>query len=161
MNSDDDIRVAYQVAARLITYEGSLAWRTTSIFIQFATLLIAGASFPSLVGSLDPRLVASLGLLFSSAGFTASAMWWSMVLRSRRYYEYWILRAGELETLMDPRIRTFRDGLSFSKGNELKVGGSNIKFETIERIRMKSNISLFYGIFILAFLILGALNLYR
>ncbi|HKQ99937.1 MAG TPA: hypothetical protein VJT09_04650 [Pyrinomonadaceae bacterium] len=157
----EDIRAAYQSSVQLIVYEGGLSWHTTSVFIHFATLLIAGAVFPAFLGSVNQRLIAVVGLIFSVAGFAASIMWWSMVARNRRYYEFWFYSARELEKMMHSEIQTFQRGFEFSRGNEVSVANIIMKFKFIERIRMKSNLNLFYGLFTLIFVLLGIINVYR
>ena len=159
--SPEDIRAAYQSSVQLIAYEGGITWRTTSVFIQFATLLIAGAIFPAFIGSVSPKLIAVVGLVFSIAGLAASIMWWSMVSRNRRYYEFWFYSARELETMMYPGIQTFQRGFEFSRGNEVSVSNVTLKFNFIERIKVSSNLKLFYGLFTVVFALLGVINVYR
>lgn len=159
--SPEDIRAAYQSSVQLIVYEGGVTWRTTAVFIRFATLLIAGAIFPAFIGSVNPKLIATAGLIFSIAGLAVSIMWWSMISRSRKYYEFWFYSARELETMMYSGIQTFQRGFEFSRGNEVSVSNTTMRFSFIQRIKMRSNLNLFYGLFTGVFALLGIINVYR
>ncbi len=104
--SPEDVRMSYQCAVQLVTYDGQLSWRVSGIFLQFAFLMIAGAVFPSFVGS-DSRLVMGVvGMFVAAAGFTMTLMFGSMVRRIRAYEEYWVSCAAHLESFMSSPIQT-------------------------------------------------------
>ncbi len=165
----EDIRAAYQAAVGLVAYEGQLSWHTTSVFVQFGFLLIAAAVSPLFVDTGSLGLKASAGLLLSVVGAIASVMWWSMVARSRKYYQYWIYTARELEQYLSDRVQTFTRGSRFAGNHEVnfmtrhegKEEIVSLQFKFIERIHMKNNFHLLYATFTIIFLILCLINLYR
>jgi hypothetical protein len=156
-----DIRVGYQTLAQLIVYEGQLAWRSTAVFLPFAVLLLAGSVSPTIVPDKSPQIVAPVATMFSLVGIAASAIWWSMVSRSRRYYQYWLFSARELERHFTAEIQTFQRGRELSRGGIVQVDGEDIAFRKLERIRMLTNFNLFYGTFVFGFCILTVANIFR
>jgi hypothetical protein len=156
-----DLRAAYQTLAQMIVYEGQLAWRSTAVFLPFGTLLLAGSISPTIINTDNPQLVAAIATVISILGIAASSMWWSMVSRSRRYYQYWLFSARELEKHLNETIQTFQRGNRLARGSMVDVDGHEIIFQTLERIRMLTNFNLFYGSFLLAFVILLAINMIR
>mgnify|MGYP003576968661 CR=1 FL=1 len=159
--ASDDIRTAYQAAVQLIIYEGQLTWWSLAVFMAFATLLIAGAASTSFLGVTNAQLVAMVSLLFAIAGVISSLMWWSMLARGRRYYEYWVASARALEQQMGDTIQTLQRGQLFAEGGKVQVDNKVIAFRFIERIPMKSIFHLFYASFTLIFFCLVAMNSYR
>jgi hypothetical protein len=156
-----DLRAAYQSVTNLIAYEGQLAWRCTAVFFPFATLLLAGAVSPSWVQSRDSQVIAVIATVFSAIGVTASIMWWSMVSRSRRYYEYWLGTACLIESQMGESVITYETARRMADGNSVVVGDRSYQFKTLERIRMRTNINLLYATFCIAFVGLICFNFVR
>lgn len=167
----EDIRIAYQSVVSFITYEGHLSWSVTSVFVQFAILLIAASVLPSFIGSTDARFTSITGFVLSLVGMVASIMWWSMVARTRKYYQYWLFTARELEQYMAQEIRTFERGFDLAVGGQATfkfpqkadhTGGSQaIQFKAIERIKMQTNFRILYGTFTAIFIMLAVLNIVR
>ncbi|HEX8723405.1 MAG TPA: hypothetical protein VF736_22495 [Pyrinomonadaceae bacterium] len=164
-----DVRAAYQSAVDLIIYEGQLSRNTTSVFVQFGILIIAAAVSPLFVDTGSTGLKASVGFILSVVGVVASVMWWSMVARSRRYYEYWIYCASELEQYLPGQVQTFERGYRFARNHEVTFAVKNegkehtlsLQFKFIERIHMKNNFHLLYATFTAIFVVLCLINLYR
>lgn len=165
----DDIRSTYQVATALIVYEGQLTWRVTSVFLQFAILLIAAAVFPSFIGSVDLRTQAVVGFALSVLGCVASIMWMSMVFRNRKYYQYWLFKATELEQKMAEESTVYVDGYKFSGGATIEFptlkkknnGHEVAEFRFLERVKMRSNLLILYFTMFTIFVFLLILNLVR
>ncbi len=162
-NSDDnkksDLRVGYQVATQLMTYEGQLQWRMTAIFIPFGALIFGAAILPSFVGLTDPRVIAAVATVFSIVGIATSFMWWSMVTRSRKYYTYWIASARELEKLLHPEVKTLSRGQRLTY--KQNVDGEDLVFVGRERIKVGTNLNIFYLTFMLTFGLLLIWNVVR
>ena len=156
-----NIGPAYQSAVNMIAYEGQLAWRATTIFVQFTILLVAGATFPSFIGTADPRPIALTGLALSSLGAASSIAWWCMVSRSRKYYYYWILVARELESYLPETVDLFHRGQRLAAGETVDVDGTRIHFRSLERVRMKSGLAFVYASALVIFILLFAVNVYR
>jgi hypothetical protein len=160
-DESSNIGLAYQSTVSMIAYEGQLAWQATTIFVQFTILLVAGATFPSFIGTADPRPVALTGLALSSLGAMSSVAWWCMVSRSRKYYYYWILVARELESSLPEAIDLFHRGQRFAVGETVEVDGVRIHFKSLERVRMKSGLAFVYASSLVIFILLLAVNVYR
>jgi len=160
-HNSDDIRAGYQIAIQLAIYESRLSWHTTAVFVAFACLLVAGAVFPSFIGTVAPKIISLVGFAFSLIGLIASLMWWSMVSRSRKYYTYWFLSARELEKQMSENVKVIERGGVFSDGNKITVDEKELVFKAIERIRMKTNINMFYITFMILFVFLVGVNIIR
>ena len=162
-NADEssNIGLAYQSATNMITYEGQLAWQATTIYVQFTILLVAGATFPSFIGTADPRPIALTGLALSALGAASSVAWWCMVSRSRKYYYYWILVARELESSLPEAVDLFHRGQRFAVGETVEVDGVRIHFKFLERVRMKSGLAFVYASSLVIFTLLFAVNVYR
>ena len=156
-----EIIAAYQSAVDLAIYEGGLAWQATSVYIQFSILLIAGAIFPSFVGTINPQILSLAGLILSFVGVGSTLAWWSMIGRSRTYYQYWILSARELESQLSEPIQTLTRGAKFAEGDNVVVDSTSIKFRLFERIKMRTNFSLIYATFLLSFIVIMIINFLR
>ena len=159
--SSDDLRAAYSAAVQLIGYEGQLVWRATGIYMGFASILIAGAVFPSFVPTHDSHIIGGIGLVVAAGGFVATILWWSMIARSRKYYAYWIASARELEQHLDWRITTLQRGHEFAEGGRPRVKEEVHMFRSIERVKMTTNLHILYGAFTCIFVSLVALNVFR
>lgn len=160
-SNTEQIIAAYRVAATMITYEGGLGWRVTRVFLSFATILVAGAVSPSFIGSNKPGSLALVGVLVALVGLVATLGWWSMFSRSRKYYEYWVACARELEKKLSPSVDIFSRGRKFAGGDTAKVDGTSIRFGSIERVTMRATLVVVYITYFLTFFVLLALNLWR
>jgi hypothetical protein len=167
-DTSEDVRVAYQSAVAMITYEGQLTWQVTSVFMQFSAGLVAVSVLPNFIGEATPLILYIVALVLSAAGCVASVMWASMIFRNRRYYQYWLFTAAELEAKMAEPVKTFSVGYDFSSGEAIRFSNathpdqakkSRLRF--IERVRMSSNLGILYATFLLVFLILTIVNLIR
>jgi hypothetical protein len=153
-----DARVGYKAAVQLVTYEGQLVWWALAAFIPFAVLLLTGAVSPSLSQIVASQIAAILHFGFALVGFFATLMWWSMTGRSRKYYEYWINHARQLESHLEG-VKTLTQGEEFAAGNRIKIGDKFVHFKKMERVRVVTNLNLFYSVVALVFFGISAYTL--
>ena len=159
--TSEDLRVGYQAAVQMAVYDGQLSWQVTGTFVQFAILMIAGAVFPSFVGSEDKLVLAFTGLLVSAAGILMTAMFGSMVNRVRTYEEYWVLRATQLESGMCDLVDTFEGSRLLSSRGQITIDGDTVRMGRISAVRSKGMLGALFICFLTIFLSLFAFNLFR
>lgn len=140
-----DQRVGYQVATQMMIFEGNLKWRMTGVFVPFAGLILVAAVMPSFIGINNEKVIAIVATIFSIVGIIISFMWYSMLSRSHKYYEYWIASARELEKQLDTSVKTLERGRRLSAQQE--VDGDRFIFNKHERVRVVANLKFFYVLF--------------
>ncbi len=157
----EDVRMSYQCAVQLVTYDGQLSWRVSGIFLQFAFLMIAGAVFPSFIGS-DSRLVLGVvGMFVAAAGFTMTLMFGSMVRRIRAYEEYWVSCAAHFESLMSSPIQTVGGAHLFSVNKTIHISDKVIHMPKVAAIKSKVMLDALFASFLITFAVLFVVNVYK
>lgn len=156
--NEDDVRAGYQAALQMAVYDGQLSWQVTGTFVQFAILMIAGAVFPSFVGSKDQFVLAVAGLCVSLAGLVMTSMFGSMVMRVRTYEEYWTLRAIELESYLDDVVETLSGSIVLSRTGSITVGGDTVHMRQTSAVKSKQMLKALFLCFIIVFIVLLGLN---
>ncbi len=159
--SPEDVRVSYQTAVQLVTYDGKLSWQVSGIFLQFAFLMIAGAIFPSFVGSDNRIVLGVVGMFVSAAGFTMTLMFGSMVRRIRAYEEYWVSCAAHLESFMSSPVQTMRGAHVLSVRQRIVVSDKAIQIPKIAAIKSKVMLGALFICFLIAFAVLFVVNVYK
>jgi hypothetical protein len=157
----EDMSVGYQAAVQLAIYDGQLSWQVTSIFIQFAILTIAGAIFPSFVGSKNALVLAVAGLAISFGGIIMTSMFGSMAMRIRAYEECWFRHATHYEAYLDHRVKTLQSSVLLSKEGNVKIGDDFIHMPRIAAIESKTMLRALFLCFLCLFLGLFIMNLWR
>jgi hypothetical protein len=157
----DDIRVGYQVAAQFAVYDGQLSWQIVGTFVQFGILMVAGAVFPSFVGTTSGKIQGLAGLLVSVAGIVMSAMFGSMVMRIRTFEGYWIARAEQLEALLGTDIQTVRGSSHLSRLREVYVGNERVTMGRLFEVKSKIMLGSLFSLFFICFVGLAGLNVDR
>jgi len=160
-NASTVVAMAHQSAVRMVAYEGRTFWNVTAVYIQFAFLLIAAGVFPAFVGSNEPQLISLGALLASLLGLLLTVLWYALASRVRKYQRYWIFSARELERSLPKHLQMFIRGEVLSLGDNVRVDNEQMRFTTIERVRMNWAVPVLYGTFFIAFLSLSILNLAR
>ena len=160
-NSPDDLRVGYQTAVQMAVYDGQLSWQVTGLFVQFAILMIAGAVFPSFVGSNDKLTIAVAGLAVSFAGLIITCMFGSMIMRIRTYEEYWVLCAKKLESNLSEKVTTFSGSSSLSRQGYISIDSEIVRLRRIAAVKSKVMLNTFFMCFLIAFIILLIINIQR
>lgn len=160
--SPEDVRMCYQSAVQLATYDGQLSWQVTGLFLQFAFLMIAGAVFPSFVGSDDRSVMGIAGMVVSAAGLTMTVMFGSMVRRVRTYEEYWVSCAAQLEPFMSSPVRIMNGMYLLSTQKRVAVGeNSTVHMPKVSAIKSKVMLNVLFVLFVVAFLVLFTINVFR
>jgi hypothetical protein len=157
----EDLRAGYLAALQMAVYDGQLSWQITGIFLQFAILMIVAAIFPSFAGSTDKFISALAALGVSVAGLIMTSMFGSMVMRVRTYEEYWILRATQLESHFSEPVEILQGSALLSARGHITVGGDTIHMRRIAAIKSKTMLRAFFVLFLVAFLSLVVLNIWR
>ncbi len=145
----------------MVVYDGQLSWQITGTFVQFAIFIIAGAVFPSFVGTKDQFVLAFAALAVSVAGIVMTAMFRSMVMRVRTYEEYWVLRAIELESHLDDVVETLWGSNVLSSAGFVTVGGDTVHMRRTSAVKTKPMLNALFLCFFLIFIGLFALNIWR
>ena len=125
-----DVRAGYQLVGQLIAYEGQLVWSQTGVFVLVLAALLAGAFLEKLPGVTSKELTAFLQLVSALFALVSSLVWWSMALRSRKYYNYWVAQGRELEQHM-PGIAILTEGRRLGMRKEIVVGGDHMKLSSL------------------------------
>lgn len=157
----EDLRVGYQAAIQMAIYDGQLSWQVTGIFVQFAILIIAGAVFPSFVGSKNDLIISIAGLGVSLAGIIMTSMFGSMVMRVRTYEEYWVLRATQIESYLSDIVETLKGSMLLSSRGHITVDGNTVRLRRISAIKSKAMLKALFLCFLVAFICLFSINLWR
>ena len=157
----DDLRVGYQAAVQMAVYDGQLSWQVTGLFVQFAILMIAGAVFPSFVGSDDTKTIAFAGLAVSFAGLTMTGMFGSMIMRMRTYEEYWVLCAKNLESYLPKEVTVFEGSSILSIHGKISIGKEIVRMRPIAAVKSKVMLNTFFMCFLVTFLVLIIINVQR
>lgn len=157
----EDIRVGYASAVDLAIYDGQLSWTITGIYVQFAFLMVAGAIFPSFVGSDDNQVLALAGLAISLAGIIITGMFGSTVSRVRVYESYWVLKAAALERLLDEAVSTVNGSMELSARRSVMVGPDRVRMRRIESVKSRHMLLALLVAFFIAFLGVFILNVWR
>ena len=160
-STSDDLRIGYQTAVQMSVYDGQLSWQVTGLFMQFAILMIAGAVFPSFVGSKDKLIISLAGLTVSFAGLIMTSMFGSMIMRIRTYEEYWVLCAKKLESKLCEQVTTFEGSSYLSSQGRITIDGNTVRLRRIAAIKSKLMLNTFFICFFVAFLGLFVINIRR
>jgi hypothetical protein len=118
----EDVRVGYQVAVSLWTYEGAQNWA------RFNVMLVANSITLALLGLVvtSERPAPSISVVMSLVGLVLCSAWFLITKRGFDYQKYYVLSARELEEhFTSSVIRTVSRGGSFADGHlvTLEVGG--------------------------------------
>jgi hypothetical protein len=159
--SPEDVRIGYQAAVQLAIYDGGLSWQVTGTYLQFAILMIAGAVFPSFVGSRKPLVVAIAGIAVSIAGLLMTSMFASTVSRIRTYEEYWVQCATHLESFFPVPVSTLQGSDRLSRAGVVTVAGSTVKLPRLSAVKSKMMIKALFVCFLVAFFSLLCINILR
>jgi hypothetical protein len=156
-----DWQKAYDAAIKLIDKEARSVWSFFGGMVAANSILIGllVASFSPAIGLIKtmPYLPSALGIL----GVVVCGIWWILMLRTRAFYDYYTMCAGEYEKqAFGDEVHMIRDADVVAEGGkasikkktpELIVGGSTLKesdfrLTGLAHIRAKKMI---YGIIIL------------
>lgn len=156
----EDVRVQYAAALQMAVYDGQLSFQVVGLFVQFAVLMVAGAVFPSFVGTSNKLLLAVAGALVALAGVVMSLMFGSMSLRIRTYQDYWCARAEELEARM-PLPGLFSGASTLSQQGAITVGGKTLTMRRHQTVKTKLMMTSLFGVFLVLFAGLFTFDLVR
>ena len=116
----ENVRVGYEVAVNLWTYQGNLNWN------RFNAMLTANGVIVSVIGfvlSSESRLTA-FAVVLPMVGLVLCALWTVFAARGFAYHKYWGLQARELEeSYLAPAVRTVCRAKSPEKGGEVALKG--------------------------------------
>jgi len=157
----EDLRSCYQAAVQLAIYDGQLSWQVTGLFVQFAILMIAGAVFPSFIGSNDKIVIAIAGMAVSLAGIIMTSMFGSMVMRSRTYEQYWAHCAIQMESYLGSPVSVLKGSMLLSSEGQINLGKCKIHMSRIAAVKSKVMLGALFICFLLTFLCLFIFNSYR
>ena len=162
MKDLETLRSAYQALPQMIAYEGQKPWNAFSVFIQLAFVLAAGAIVPSFIPEpLSKIALAFVGITLSLTGIVAALVWFSFDKRFRKITMYWILSMREIEDKLSGTLEAFQKGRDFSQGETVIVSGEPIQYENFKRLSERTGFRIIYTMFIIVFVILLGLNIYR
>ena len=154
----EDVRVGYNAAVLLTIYDGQLSWQVAGTFVQVAILMIAGAYSPVFIDSGDGIAVHFGALLVSLGGLTMTCLFGSTVARIRTYERYWVLRAAQLESLLNERVDTVRGSNHLSESGAIKVDGATVEIGRIAAVKSRTLLGALFLGFSLTFLFAGVMN---
>ena len=157
----DDVRIGYQTAIQMAVYDGQLSWQVTGMFVQFAILMIAGAVFPSFVGTKDELVISIAGSVVALAGIIMTSMFGSMVMRIRTYEEYWVVSATRLEDYLSKFVFTFKGSVELSKQKSITINKNTVRLKKISIIKSKTMLGALFVCFLLTFFLLLCINIWR
>jgi hypothetical protein len=115
MEADDKVRLGYQGAIALMSYEGQVIWRA------FRTLLGVNSIVASLSGVVFAFIpsVSVVGYVLSVLGIAVCIVWYFVLSRQFSYYDYWIAWARHLETTyLSPEVQIMIMGRKYGQGGE-------------------------------------------
>lgn len=118
LTPEDKVKVGYQAAIALITYEGQVIWRA------FAAMLSANAALVAASGAL-PKLApnfASGSYYLSGLGLIICLAWFLTLCRQFSYYRYWFAWARHLEKLyLSPEVTITLTGKTYGEGGSVEA----------------------------------------
>jgi hypothetical protein len=112
------VRVGYEVAVRLWTYQGSAAWA------RFSAMLLANSIVAVTVATMVANRVMLCAVPFLPfAGFVLCTFWLTIFERGAEFELHYIREAKELERrLPGAGVKTVRDGHDFANRKEVTYG---------------------------------------
>jgi hypothetical protein len=121
--SIEDVRVGYQTAVTLWTYEGTLIWSKYNAMLVANSVVLAATGF-----SLGSTRFGAFAVTLPLACLVFCLFWWHLTKRGFDNYIYWVLSARELEEKYIPGIQTISRGGAFADGAEvtLEIGGKSV-----------------------------------
>jgi hypothetical protein len=140
-----DVRAAYQVVGQLIVYEGRLVWNHATVFALILGVLLVGAFLPTFPGVSSKELTALLQSTSALLAVASAMVWWSMAVRSRAYYAYWIAQGRALESQM-PGISILTEGRRLGRGNEVSIAGDVVKLPLLARFSHSIQVHYLYAL---------------
>jgi cytochrome c biogenesis protein CcdA len=152
----ETVRAAYQAAIDLSNANAEGVWQILNVMLLANTILVGATTLAITVK--PPQFI--LGGVLSALGLLLSLLWLLLVRRARRYADYFVLSARELEeAYLAPQVRTLARGASFADGEEvvLNLGGLNraMRMDAFSRrIRVERAATFVITAFAAAFLIL-------
>ncbi len=107
----EEIKVGYQKAIDLWTYEGQLIWA------RFNAMLVANTIIVTILGFFANKKTTphSITIVLSTSGVLLCLTWYVMMKRGFSYYKYWIFSARELEQQLSA-LKTVSRGGAFAEG---------------------------------------------
>lgn len=122
ITSLDDIRLAYQTAVSIWTYEGNLIWS------KYNAMLVANSIILAIIGFTisAPNMPVLFSVATPLAGMALCVLWLLLTRRGFEYHRYWVLAARELEEQhLAPAIKTISRGGRLIDGRpvELSIDG--------------------------------------
>ena len=110
----EEIRIGYQGAIALWTYEGTLIWS------KFNAMLVANSVVVAVIGfSMDKGIWSGIPRGLSALGFVLCFLWYALTKRGFDNYLYWIFAARELESHLGDQVATVSRGGAFADGDEV------------------------------------------
>jgi hypothetical protein len=126
--AESSVIAAYQVTAHLLTNEGQVIWRRTSVFIAVNALVAAALQY---YGGIPD----ALAMLVSLTGLAYCISWHYSMGRSWQYYRFYhaLMREHEVELGLN-RLGPSSRGLPICTGTADVVGGESIKFPPLHML---------------------------
>lgn len=124
----ETVRVGYQAAIALWTYEGNLVWSKFSAMLITHTIVFAVAA----QAVLQDKLVFPQKLVIVIVGFALCILWFLIMIRGFDQHDYWLLSARELEELyLSPLVQTVSRGRKVTRGQpvRLNIGGKITEYK--------------------------------
>lgn len=143
--SNADVHAGYQLVGQLMAYEGQIVWIHAGVFSLVLAALLTGAFTTTFPGVTGLKSTAALQLAASILALASTLVWWSMALRSRHYYNYWIAQGRELEKHM-PGINVLTQGRCLGRGDVVVVGGDTLKLGPTATYRHSLQFNYLYGV---------------
>ncbi len=146
-SDSEELRLAYQAAIALWTYEGSTIWS------KFNAMLLANSVLAAIIGfsvgsgpQVLPRVTSCLGLVLC-------LVWFALTKRGFDQYIYWIFAARELESRLGDQVVVISRGGAFADGDMVSVslenGPRNLQMSWFSR-RLTASLASYLAIVVFA-----------
>ncbi len=129
MSDDEKAKLGYQMAIRMIMYEGQLIWKALALMVIinsliFGIVVVLAQTYPGVSGR---KFIPWLGILLCSC-------WFLVMQRLFGLYRYWFASARDLEsTYLSPVVVTVSRGAAFARGDAVRVGVNDEKLNSFGR----------------------------
>ena len=158
----ENARVGYQVAADLQTSEQETLWSKFNTLVLANSIILASIGL-CMTASRTSRDLILFSIMLSFVGMVLCFLWFSIMKRGFEYHNYWLFSARELEEqYLSHPVQTFSRGEKFADGKEIKIGIGGItrplQMSRWSQTRVKRASSIFVGLFFSMYLIASTFN---
>jgi hypothetical protein len=109
---------AYEASIQLSLYNSQAVWEIHNVMLLANTILIG----TSIIAKQNPDYGKLLSLVVIGGGILITIVWWLLVKRTRKYSDYYILSAREIEEqIFSTQYKPISRGAGFAQGKSVEL----------------------------------------